>query len=60
MKKPRSTIGKLTRIHWHQERRYAYSKRYGSWLVWHDSDIHAVLSGWLPTTYQPSTKQTSC
>ena len=47
---------KLTRVHWHGGKRYAYSKRYGSWLVWHDSDIHAVLSGWLPTTYQPTPK----
>ena len=56
MKKPRSTTGTLTGTHWHKGRRYAYSKRYGSWLVWHDSDIHAVLSGWLPTTYQPTPK----
>ena len=24
------------------------------WLVWHNSEIAACFSGWLPTTYQPS------
>jgi len=45
---------KLTRTHWHGGKRYAYCARHARWLVWHNSEIAACFSGWLPTTYQPS------
>lgn len=38
---------KITRDHWHGEKRYAYSKKHG-WLSWFASELGACFCGWLP------------
>ncbi len=37
----------VTRVHTVGGRRYGFNAKAG-WLSWYNSEIHAVLSGWLP------------